>query len=158
MEDIILNKCAFRTDAENEAEIRPCRCQRIYMRIYHQGRWYLVSVCRNYHAELFNRYRNMTDGDFNASTLTRLEIARDVFGSVLDEEFDKSIDTRSFLKLGRRGVMEDFFIRPDPGVKRIPVRIDERTVILVAEGDDIAAHVERFRNHRYDCPGTAPWW
>ena len=49
-------------------------------------------------------------------------------------------------------------IPPDPGIKRIPVRIDRNTVILVAEGDDIQAHVERFKNRKYDCPGTAPWW
>lgn len=53
---------------------------------------------------------------------------------------------------------EDKPIPPDPGIKRIPVRIDRNTVILVAEGDDIEAHVERFKNRKYDCPGIAPWW
>ena len=47
-------------------------------------------------------------------------------------------------------------IPPDPGVNRVPVRIDKRTVILVREGADIEAHVERFKNRKYDGLGYLP--
>lgn len=48
-------------------------------------------------------------------------------------------------------------IPPDPGIKRIPVRIDSRTVILVKEGADIKKRVEKYKNHKYDSPGMEPW-
>ena len=43
-------------------------------------------------------------------------------------------------------------IPPDPGKKKIPVRIDAKTVILVAEGDDIEEHRKRYREHETNCP------
>ena len=44
-------------------------------------------------------------------------------------------------------------IPPDPGKKKIPVRIDARTVIYVAEGDDIEEHRKRYREHEMISPG-----
>ena len=41
--------------------------------------------------------------------------------------------------------------------RRIPVRIDKRTVILVKEGADIKKRVEKYKNHKYDSPGMEPW-
>ena len=41
--------------------------------------------------------------------------------------------------------------------RRIPVRIDSRTVILVKEGADIKKRVEKYKNHKYDSPGMEPW-
>lgn len=40
--------------------------------------------------------------------------------------------------------------------KRIPVRIDKRTVILVKEGADIKKRVEKYKNHKFDSPGMVP--
>ena len=34
-------------------------------------------------------------------------------------------------------------------IKRIPVRIDKSTVILVPEGADIESHVKRYKDHEY---------
>lgn len=48
-------------------------------------------------------------------------------------------------------------ISPDPGIKRIPVRIDSRTVILVKEGADIKKHIEKYKKHKFDSPGMVPW-
>lgn len=42
--------------------------------------------------------------------------------------------------------------KPVPPGKRIPVRIDRRTVIYVAEGDDVAEHVRRYREHEAQPP------
>lgn len=50
---------------------------------------------------------------------------------------------------------EDKPIPPDPGVKRIPVRIDSKTVIYVAEGDDVEKHRKRYEEHEYDIPGAS---
>ena len=41
--------------------------------------------------------------------------------------------------------------------RRIPVRIDKRTVILVKEGADIKERVEKYKNHKFDSPGMEPW-
>ena len=41
--------------------------------------------------------------------------------------------------------------------RRIPVRIDKRTVILVKEGADIKKRVEKYKNHKFDSPGMEPW-
>lgn len=41
--------------------------------------------------------------------------------------------------------------------KRIPIRIDKRTVILVKEGADIKKRVEKYKNHKFDSPGMEPW-
>lgn len=40
---------------------------------------------------------------------------------------------------------------------RIPVRIDSKTVILVKEGEDIKKKIEKYKKHKYDCPGMLPW-
>ena len=40
--------------------------------------------------------------------------------------------------------------------KRIPVRIDKRTVILVKEGADIKKKIEKYKNHKFDSPGMVP--
>ena len=41
--------------------------------------------------------------------------------------------------------------------RRIPVRIDKRTVILVKEGADVKKRVEKYKNHKFDSPGMEPW-
>ena len=41
--------------------------------------------------------------------------------------------------------------------RRIPVRIDSRTVILVKEGADIKKHIEKYKKHKFDSPGMVPW-
>lgn len=48
-------------------------------------------------------------------------------------------------------------IPPDPGIKRIPLRIDSKTVILVKEGADIKKKIDKYKKHKYDCPGMLPW-
>lgn len=48
-------------------------------------------------------------------------------------------------------------ILPEPDVKRIPVRIDKNTVILVREGVNIDEHVRRIKDKRNDPPGYIPW-
>ena len=40
----------------------------------------------------------------------------------------------------------------DPGIKRIPVRIDSKTVILVKEGVDIEAHRKRYLEREVSPP------
>lgn len=40
-------------------------------------------------------------------------------------------------------------IKDEIQVKRIPVRIDKSTVILVPEGADIESHVKRYKDHEY---------
>ena len=40
--------------------------------------------------------------------------------------------------------------------RRIPVRIDSRTVILVKEGADIKKKIEKYKNHKFDSPGMVP--
>lgn len=48
-------------------------------------------------------------------------------------------------------------IPPDPGIKRIPVRIDSKTVILVKEGVDIEAHRKRYLEREATPPNYIPW-
>lgn len=81
-----LNKCAFRTDAENEAETRKCKCPKIIMSLYHAGREYEVEVCRNYYAELFQRYYKSSYAYeystriFEVAAMAKMEIIKEVFG------------------------------------------------------------------------------
>lgn len=42
-------------------------------------------------------------------------------------------------------------------VKRIPVRIDKSTVILVPEGADIEKHVKRYKERQYTGWCTSYW-
>ena len=48
-------------------------------------------------------------------------------------------------------------IPPDPGIKRIPVRIDSKTVILVKEGVDIEAHRKRYLEREATPPSYISW-
>ena len=48
-------------------------------------------------------------------------------------------------------------IPPDPGVKKIPVRIDSKTVILVKEGADIEAHRKRYLEREATPPNYISW-
>lgn len=48
-------------------------------------------------------------------------------------------------------------IPPDPGIKRIPVRIDRKTVILVKEGVDIEARRKRYLEHEATPPNYISW-
>lgn len=48
-------------------------------------------------------------------------------------------------------------IPPDPGVNKIPVRIDKRTVILVREGADIRKKIEKYRSHEYENNSAISW-
>lgn len=41
--------------------------------------------------------------------------------------------------------------------RRIPVRIDKRTAILVKEGANIKKRVEKYKKHKFDSPGKLPW-
>lgn len=52
---------------------------------------------------------------------------------------------------------EDKPIPPDPGVKKIPVRIDSKTVILVKEGVDIEANRKRYLEREVSPPNYIPW-
>lgn len=52
---------------------------------------------------------------------------------------------------------EDKPIPPDPGIKRIPVRIDSKTVILVKEGVDIEAHRKRYLEREATPPNYISW-
>lgn len=47
-------------------------------------------------------------------------------------------------------------IPPEPNFKRIPVRIDKNTVLYVKEGEDIEAHVKKFKERPYGNPGYLP--
>ena len=48
-------------------------------------------------------------------------------------------------------------IPPDPGIKRIPVRIDRKTVILVKEGVDIEERRKRYLEREATPPNYISW-
>lgn len=52
---------------------------------------------------------------------------------------------------------EDAPIPPDPGVKKIPVRIDSKTVILVREGADIEEKRRRYKERSAQPPNMYFW-
>lgn len=89
-----LNKCAFWTDAENQISQKECKCPKIEMRLWHQGIYEEVSVCRNYYAELFQRYyRESNSYSYEASAFesackAKMEIVQDLFGSHLHKWFN----------------------------------------------------------------------
>lgn len=41
---------------------------------------------------------------------------------------------------------EDNLIKPEPKAKRIPVRLDNKTIIMVREGASIKEHIEKYKN------------
>lgn len=41
---------------------------------------------------------------------------------------------------------EDEPIKPEPNIKRIPVRLDDKTIIMVREGANIQEHIEKYKN------------
>lgn len=52
---------------------------------------------------------------------------------------------------------EETPIPPDPGIKKIPVRIDRNTVILVKEGADIEERIRRYKEHEAQPPNMYFW-
>jgi hypothetical protein len=53
-------------------------------------------------------------------------------------------------------------ILPEPKFKRIPVRVDKNTIILVREGLNVEEHLKRFKDKDKDKdntpPGYIPWF
>lgn len=47
-------------------------------------------------------------------------------------------------------------ILPEPKFKRIPVRVDKNTIILVREGLNVEEHLKRFKDNTP--PGYIPWF
>ena len=52
---------------------------------------------------------------------------------------------------------EDKPIPPDPGIKRIPVRIDSKTVILVKDGIDNEEQRKRYLEREATPPNYISW-
>lgn len=48
--------------------------------------------------------------------------------------------------MAKKKIIEDGVIPPEPQVKRIPVKLDDKTTIYVKEGKDIEKVLERYRN------------
>jgi hypothetical protein len=48
-------------------------------------------------------------------------------------------------------------ILPEPKFKRIPVRVDKNTIILVREGLNVEEHLKRFKDKDNTPPGYIPW-
>lgn len=49
-------------------------------------------------------------------------------------------------------------ILPEPKFKRIPVRVDKNTIILVREGLNVEEHLRRFKDNDNTPPGYIPWF
>lgn len=49
-------------------------------------------------------------------------------------------------------------ILPEPKFKRIPVRVDKNTIILVREGLNAEEHLKRFKDKDNTPPGYIPWF
>lgn len=49
-------------------------------------------------------------------------------------------------------------ILPEPQFKRIPVRVDKNTIILVREGLNVEEHLKRFKDKDNTPPGYIPWF
>ena len=49
-------------------------------------------------------------------------------------------------------------VLPETKTKRIPVRVNDRTIIMVPEGADIEAHKKKYQEHETSVPGWIPWW
>ena len=49
-------------------------------------------------------------------------------------------------------------ILPEPKFKRIPVRVDKNTIILVREGLNVEEHLKRFKDKDNTPPGYIPWF
>ena len=98
-----LDKCAFRTDAENELDAYECGCPKITMGLYHQGHYGYVRVCRNYYAELFNRHyhelkeRNGFYDVFDAACCSKMEILEELYGG----HISGSLHADNFMKLNK---------------------------------------------------------
>lgn len=48
-------------------------------------------------------------------------------------------------------------IPPEPNIERIPIKINNKTTILVKKGCNIKEHVNRFKNRVINVPGYIPW-
>lgn len=49
-------------------------------------------------------------------------------------------------------------ILPEPKFKRIPVRVDKNTIILVREGLNVEEHLKRFKDKDNKPRGYIPWF
>lgn len=49
-------------------------------------------------------------------------------------------------------------IPPEPKLKRIPVRVNKNTIILVREGLNVEEHLKRFKEKDNTPPGYIPWF
>ena len=49
-------------------------------------------------------------------------------------------------------------ILPEPKFKRIPVRVDKNTIILVREGLNVEEHLKRTKDKDNTPPGYIPWF
>jgi hypothetical protein len=49
-------------------------------------------------------------------------------------------------------------ILPEPQFKRIPVRVDKNTIILVREGLNVEEYLKRFKDKDNTPPGYIPWF
>lgn len=49
-------------------------------------------------------------------------------------------------------------ILPEPKFKRIPVRVDKNTIILVREGLNVEERLKRFKDKDNTPPGYIPWF
>ena len=102
-----LNKCSYHKDDENEKGI-PCHCKRIEKFIAHEGVLRKVSVCRNYYAELFQRYYK--DDAFKAKSMAELQISYETFGYHIHPSLNKEPSSFDYVKVNDLNSFEMFFI------------------------------------------------
>lgn len=105
--DVTLNRCAYHKDDENQKGI-PCHCKRNEMTLVHEGRFHKVSVCRNYYAELFQRYYK--DDAFTAKSMTELQISYEVFGCHIHPSLIKDPRLFDFVKVNNFNPLDMYFI------------------------------------------------
>lgn len=65
IDSITLCKCGYWTDEQNNYAIKPCGCAKRKMTIYAYNLPFDVYVCRNYFAELYQRYGNVAEVYYN---------------------------------------------------------------------------------------------
>ena len=104
---VTLNRCSYHKDDENQKGI-PCDCPKIERFIVNEGITRKVSVCRNYYAELFQRF--MKDDTFRAKSMVDLQIAYDAFGHHIHPALNKDPRFFDYVKVNRIDSFDMFFV------------------------------------------------
>lgn len=105
--EVTLNRCSYHKDDENERGL-PCHCQKIERFIVHEGSTRKVFVCRNYYAELFQRYYK--DDTFRTKSMAELQIAYEVFGCHIHPSLNKDPSLFDYVKVNGFDIFNMFFI------------------------------------------------